>query len=70
MNDASPEERRKILTGDIIIEDDAFIGVGAVVMPGVRIGGRSCIGAGSYIDKDLPPGMVVYPKQELVSRRR
>lgn len=37
------------------VEDDAAIGGGAVVLPGVRIGARSFIAAGALVTKDVPP---------------
>jgi maltose O-acetyltransferase len=39
----------------VTIEDDAWIGGGAIVLPGVRIGARSVIGAGSVVTRDIPP---------------
>ena len=39
---------------DIIIEDDVWIGTGAIILPGVRIGKGSIIGAGSVVTKDIP----------------
>ena len=39
----------------IIIEDDVWIGRNAIVMPGVRIGKGSIIGAGSVVTKDVEP---------------
>ena len=36
-------------------DDDAWIGGGAIVCPGVRIGARSVIGAGSVVTRDIPP---------------
>ena len=39
----------------VTIEDDAWIGGGAIVCPGVRIGARSVIGAGSVVTRDIPP---------------
>ncbi len=38
----------------IIIEDDVWIGANTIVLPGVRIGKGSVIGAGSIITKDIP----------------
>jgi maltose O-acetyltransferase len=42
----------------ITIEDDVWLGGGAIVCPGVTIGARSVIGAGSVVTKDIPPGVV------------
>ena len=38
----------------IVIGDDAWIGGGAILNPGVTIGARSVIGAGSVVTKDIP----------------
>lgn len=40
---------------DIIIEDGVWIGFGVMVLPGVTIGKKSIIGAGSVVIKDIPP---------------
>ena len=45
--------------GPIVVEDNCFIGVNAVILPGVRIGPNAIVGAGSIVTKDVPPGMVV-----------
>lgn len=37
------------------IEDKVWIGSNAVVLPGVRIGYGSVIGAGSVVTRDIPP---------------
>lgn len=45
--------------GPIVVEDDVWIGFGATVLSGVRIGRGAVIGAGSVITKDVPPYAVV-----------
>jgi galactoside O-acetyltransferase len=42
----------------IVIEDKVWIGSNAVVLPGVRVGYGSVIGAGSVVSRDIP-AMVV-----------
>lgn len=42
----------------IVIEDRVWIGSNAVVLPGVRIGYGSVIGAGSVVSSDVPPMVV------------
>jgi len=46
---------------EIVIEDDVWIGFGAVVLSGVVIGRGSVIGAGVVIHKDVPPYSIVVP---------
>lgn len=41
----------------IQIGDDVWIGGGAIICPGVTIGSRSVIGAGSVVTKDIPEGV-------------
>ncbi len=45
--------------GDIIIENDVWIGEGSIIMGGIRIGNGAVIGAGSVITKDVPPYSIV-----------
>jgi acetyltransferase-like isoleucine patch superfamily enzyme len=42
----------------VIIEDNVWIGSKVVILPGVRIGSRAVIGAGSIVTKDIPPRCV------------
>ena len=45
--------------GDTVIEDAVWIGMRAMIMPGVRLGEGSVIAAGSIVTKDVPPYAVV-----------
>jgi maltose O-acetyltransferase len=40
------------------IGSDVWIGGGAIICPGVRIGSRSVIGAGAVVTRDIPDGVV------------
>jgi len=42
-----------------ILEDSASIGAGSVILPGIKVGHHSMIGAGSVITKDIPPHSIV-----------
>jgi len=43
----------------VTIEDNCFVGLGAIVMPGVTVHKNSVVGAGSVVTKDVPEGSVV-----------
>ena len=45
--------------GPIIIEDEAWLGYGVIVLSGVRIGKGAVVGAGSVVTNDVPDGAVV-----------
>jgi acetyltransferase-like isoleucine patch superfamily enzyme len=40
--------------GDIVLEDDVWLGLGVKVLEGVRIGRGAVIGAGAVVTKDIP----------------
>ncbi len=44
---------------DVHIGDNAWIGAGVVIVPGVTIGGNTVIGAGSIVTKDIPDNVLV-----------
>jgi maltose O-acetyltransferase len=55
MHPLDAELRRKQEYGKPIdIGSDVWVGGGALILPGVRIGSRSVIGAGSIVTRDIP----------------
>jgi acetyltransferase-like isoleucine patch superfamily enzyme len=56
--------------GEITIEDDVWIGFGAIILSGVRIGRGSIIAAGAVVVKDVPRYSILTPVQNHVLRRR
>jgi acetyltransferase-like isoleucine patch superfamily enzyme len=54
----------------IVLEDDVWIGMGVLVLPGVRIGRGSIIAAGAIVTRDIPPGSVAAGQPARVTRRR
>jgi len=50
-----PPEHRAVKRAPVIIERDAFLGVGVTVLPGVRIGEGAVIGAHALVIRDIPP---------------
>jgi maltose O-acetyltransferase len=54
----------------IVIEDDVWVGAGTIVLPGVRIGTGSIVGAGSVVTNDVPPRTVVAGNPARVVRSR
>ncbi len=44
--------------GRVTILDDCFVGDSVIVLPGVTIGPRAIIGAGSVVSKDIPENSV------------
>lgn len=53
------EAGRRFRYARIVIGSDVFIGVNTILMPGVRIGDRVVVGAGSVVTKSVPSGSVV-----------
>lgn len=45
--------------GDIVIDDDVWIGYGAIILSGVHVGQGAVIAAGSVVSKDVPPYAVI-----------
>ncbi len=44
---------------DVVFSDDVWVGTGAIILKGVRVGRGSIIAAGAVVNKDVPPYSVV-----------
>lgn len=53
------KEKREKDDEDVIIENDVWIGMNAMILKGVHIGEGSVIGAGAIVTKDIPPYSIV-----------
>ena len=54
-----PMLKQGIRTAPVMIEDDVWIGHGATVLKGVRIGRGAVVAAGAVVTKDVPPYAIV-----------
>jgi maltose O-acetyltransferase len=56
-----PDERRtgRLEFAPVRIEDGAWLGAGAIVLPGVTVGRDAIVGAGAVVTRDVPPGDTV-----------
>ncbi len=63
-------DTQRAVVGTVVIRRRAFIGAGAIILPGVEIGEDAVIGAGAIVTKSVPPGVTVVgnPARPLVSR--
>jgi len=64
-----PCPKYKECKGGAILEDYVKIGANATILPGVRIGRGSLVGAGSVVAMDVPPGVVVAGSPARVVKR-
>jgi len=54
----------------IVIENDVWIGMRVVIMPGVVIGRSSIIGAGSVVTRSIPPESIAWGTPCVVQNKR
>lgn len=53
------EKQEGVSKGDIVVDDDVWIGYGATIMSGVHIGQGAVVAAGAVVTKDVPPYAIV-----------
>ncbi len=53
------EKTEAISKGNIIVEDDVWIGNHVIILSGVRIGKGAIVAAGAVVSKDVPPYSIV-----------
>lgn len=51
--------RPAIISRPVVIEDDVWIGIGAMILKGVHIGQGARVGAGAVITSDVPAGATI-----------
>lgn len=56
--------------GDVIIGNDVWIGINAMILSGVEIGDGAVIGASSVVAKDVPPYAIVAGNPARIIRMR
>ncbi len=52
-------ESEAVSKGDIVVDDDVWLGCGAIVLSGVHIGQGAVVAAGAVVTKDVPPYAIV-----------
>lgn len=52
-------DEQGVATAPVRIDDDVWIGAGAVILPGVTVGSHSVIAAGAVVTHDVPAGSLV-----------
>jgi len=50
----------------VVVETGAFVGAGAVVLPGVHVGENAAVAANATVAEDVPAGTLVRPAGESV----
>lgn len=54
-----PSRRTLLLLNPVTIKRNAWIGAGAMILPGVTVGENSVVAAGAVVSKDVPDNTVV-----------
>lgn len=68
-NPVKPGARIDFADRPVEIDDYSFVGYGSIILPGVRIGRRCVIGAGSVVTQDVPDFCVATGAPAKIVRR-
>lgn len=63
------ENPLEIGAASVEIEDNVFVGTGAIILKGIKVGKNSVIGAGSVVTKNVPPDSIVAGNPARVLRK-
>ncbi|NPA51298.1 MAG: acyltransferase [Aquificae bacterium] len=55
----TPMIEQPVVEKDVIIGNDVWIGAGAIILPGCKIGDGVVIAAGAVVTKDIPSNVIV-----------
>ena len=55
----NPNERQSLVPGHIYIRKNAWIGVGATILPGATVGENAVVAAGAVVSKDVAANTIV-----------
>ena len=55
----NPAERKSLVVKPVVIKRNAWIGAGAIILPGVTVGENAVVAAGAVVSKDVPANTVV-----------
>lgn len=70
-NDGAPVRSNAMKEAEITIGDDVWLGAGAIVLPGARIGAGAIVGAAAVVRGEVPPhAIVVGNPAQVVGHRR
>ena len=58
-NNHDPYNRKLLTCKPVLIKENAWIGAGATILPGVCVGANAIVGAGSVVTKDVPDCAIV-----------
>jgi maltose O-acetyltransferase len=59
----------RVVSKPIVIEDGAWVGVGSMVLPGVRIGRGAVVSAGAVVTKSVEPNTLVAGNPAVLVKR-
>lgn len=55
----TPARERELIRGKVVLERDAFVGAGAIILPNVTVAEGCVIGAGAIISKNTKPWEII-----------